>query len=252
MGSRKIAVHSFKGGTGKSNLTASLAAVLASKGRRVAILDLDLTAPGQHEIFRVGMEGGKNTFDDFLWGQCTIEEATVDLSDQFEKSKGHLYLVPASMRIEDIQRVLKRGYEVSQFASGLARLENSHDLDHILLDTHPGIGEDALLALAAADLIYVCFVMDRQHYTGTAILLGLAEMMGKEVKLIVNKVPRQYDLDEVREKVEKRFKRKVSACIPFEQEVLASESSEVVALTKPSTQFSKEVHRVVTELTGGE
>ncbi len=251
MGFQKVAIHSFKGGTGKSNLTASIAAVLATQGRTVGILDLDLTAPGQHEIFRLDQGKARATFDDFLWGHCPIEEAAVDVTPQAKAKGGRLYLVPASMKLEDIQRVLKRGYEVAQFASGLSRLEEARDLDMLLLDTHPGIGEDSLLALAASDVIYVCFLMDRQHYTGTAILLELADMMGKDVRLIVNKVPTHYSPQEVREKVEDRFGRPVAAVIPFEQEVMATESSEVVALTRPSTHFSAEVHRIVEGLSGG-
>lgn len=153
-------------------------------------------------------------------------------------------MVPASMRIEDIQKVLKHGYEVAQFASGLARLEDYLELDLTIMDTHPGIGEDALLALAAADSAYVCLLMDRQHYTGTAIILELARMMGKEVRLVVNKVPRGYSPREVQERTEARFGVPVVAVIPFEHEVLAAESGEVVALTKPTTTFATEVWKM--------
>ncbi len=40
-----IAVHSFKGGTGKTTLTANLAATLALH-HRVGVMDLDLSGPG--------------------------------------------------------------------------------------------------------------------------------------------------------------------------------------------------------------
>lgn len=41
-----ISVHSFRGGTGKSNTTANLAAVYAQQGRRVAVIDTDIQSPG--------------------------------------------------------------------------------------------------------------------------------------------------------------------------------------------------------------
>ena len=47
-----IAVHSFKGGTGKTTLTANIAAILA-KNRRVGVMDLDLSGPGLHVLFGV-------------------------------------------------------------------------------------------------------------------------------------------------------------------------------------------------------
>ena len=46
-----VSVHSFRGGTGKSNMTANLAATVASKGLRVGIVDTDIQSPGIHVIF---------------------------------------------------------------------------------------------------------------------------------------------------------------------------------------------------------
>jgi len=37
---RIISIHSFRGGTGKSNTTANLAALLAAEGRRVGVVDV--------------------------------------------------------------------------------------------------------------------------------------------------------------------------------------------------------------------
>ena len=42
---RVIAVVSGKGGVGKSTVTASLAVAMARKGRKVAVLDADITGP---------------------------------------------------------------------------------------------------------------------------------------------------------------------------------------------------------------
>ncbi len=61
-----VSIHSFRGGTGKSNLTANLAATLASQGQRVAIIDTDVQSPGIHALF--GLEGDQIThsLNDFL------------------------------------------------------------------------------------------------------------------------------------------------------------------------------------------
>jgi MinD-like ATPase involved in chromosome partitioning or flagellar assembly len=37
-----ISIHSYRGGTGKSNITANLAALLAANGRRVGVVDTDI------------------------------------------------------------------------------------------------------------------------------------------------------------------------------------------------------------------
>ena len=40
--SRIVSIHSFRGGTGKSNTTANVAALLASEGRRIGVVDTDI------------------------------------------------------------------------------------------------------------------------------------------------------------------------------------------------------------------
>ena len=49
--SRIVSIHSFRGGTGKSNTTANLAAILAASGRRVGVIDTDIQSPGIHVLF---------------------------------------------------------------------------------------------------------------------------------------------------------------------------------------------------------
>jgi MinD-like ATPase involved in chromosome partitioning or flagellar assembly len=44
--SRIISVHSFRGGTGKSNAAASVATLLAAEGQRVGVVDTDIQSPG--------------------------------------------------------------------------------------------------------------------------------------------------------------------------------------------------------------
>jgi septum site-determining protein MinD len=51
--SKVISIHSFRGGTGKSNTTANVAMLLAAKGRRVAVVDTDVQSPGIHVLFGI-------------------------------------------------------------------------------------------------------------------------------------------------------------------------------------------------------
>jgi MinD-like ATPase involved in chromosome partitioning or flagellar assembly len=46
-----ISIHSFRGGTGKSNVTANLATLIARTGCRVGIVDTDIQSPGIHVPF---------------------------------------------------------------------------------------------------------------------------------------------------------------------------------------------------------
>ena len=50
---RVIAVISGKGGVGKSTVTASLAAAMAKRGHKVAVLDADITGPSIPAAFGI-------------------------------------------------------------------------------------------------------------------------------------------------------------------------------------------------------
>ncbi len=65
---RSIAVHSYKGGTGKTTLVANIAVALALKGRRVGIMDMDLEGPGLHVFFDVDPSQVRFTMNDVLAG----------------------------------------------------------------------------------------------------------------------------------------------------------------------------------------
>jgi len=67
-----ISIHSFRGGTGKSNIAANLAAIMALDGKRVAVMDTDMASPGIHVIFGMGREKMKHTLNDYLRGECDI------------------------------------------------------------------------------------------------------------------------------------------------------------------------------------
>ncbi len=54
--SRVISVHSFRGGTGKSNAAANVATLLAAEGQRVGVVDTDIQSPGIHTLFGLNQE----------------------------------------------------------------------------------------------------------------------------------------------------------------------------------------------------
>ncbi len=65
--SKIISVHSFRGGTGKSNTTANLATLLAAEGRRVGVIDTDIQSPGIHVLFGLHEEDMKYSLNDYIW-----------------------------------------------------------------------------------------------------------------------------------------------------------------------------------------
>jgi septum site-determining protein MinD len=91
-----ISVHSFRGGTGKSNTTANLAAILAQRGRRVGVIDTDIQSPGIHVLFGLDGNSISSSLNDYLWGGRPIEEAAHDVTPNGQLGgEGKIYLPPA-------------------------------------------------------------------------------------------------------------------------------------------------------------
>jgi len=137
MGSKIVSIHSFRGGTGKSNIAANLATVAALDGKRVAVMDTDMASPGIHVIFGLGRERMKRTLNDFLRGECDIADACIDLTTRKEFSSiesGNLLLIPSSMTAADITRILREGYEVSDLKNGFNEVVRDKDLDYLIID----------------------------------------------------------------------------------------------------------------------
>ena len=140
--SRIVAVHSFRGGTGKSNATANLAAVLATEGRRVGVVDTDIQSPGIHVLFGLDEMQVGHSLNQYLWGKCAIEPTAHDVTGLLgQVGRGKIFLVPCSIKAEEIDRVLHESYDVSLLNSGFRDLVKALDLDDLMIDTHPGLNQ---------------------------------------------------------------------------------------------------------------
>jgi MinD-like ATPase involved in chromosome partitioning or flagellar assembly len=78
--SKIIAVHSYKGGTGKTLMSVNLAATFAKQGKKVAIFDLDFRAPSLFAILKA--ENAETWFNDYLNNTSEINKVLLDLSAQ--------------------------------------------------------------------------------------------------------------------------------------------------------------------------
>ena len=76
-----VSIHSFRGGTGKSNTTANVAAQLALAGNKVAVVDTDIQSPGIHVLFGFAEDAVGNSLNDYLHGTCSITDAAYDFSE---------------------------------------------------------------------------------------------------------------------------------------------------------------------------
>ena len=110
--SQIVSIHSFRGGTGKSNISANVAAVLAARGKRVGVVDTDIQSPGIHVLFGLGEERISHALNDYLWGECEIEQTAYDVTANLGGDlPGKAYLIPASIRAGEIARTRIRALD---------------------------------------------------------------------------------------------------------------------------------------------
>jgi MinD-like ATPase involved in chromosome partitioning or flagellar assembly/DNA-binding response OmpR family regulator len=249
--SKIVAVHSFRGGTGKSNLTSNLAVSLAKQGKRVAIVDTDLQSPGIHVLFGLEDETIDLTLNDYLWERCSLYEAAYDLKHILPSNTvdGALYLIPASVKANDINRILQEGYHQERLLDGFAEIVRDLQLDFLLIDTHPGINEETLQAISICSLLVVVMRPDYQDYQGTAAIVELGKLLSvQEMLLVVNKALPSFDIEGYRQQLETAYDVPVAAILPFTEAMMSLASSEVFALRYPAHPLSQAVDLICDRL----
>ena len=233
--SKIISIHSFRGGTGKSNTSANVTTLLAMAGLRVAVVDTDILSPGIHVLFGVDEDQMKYSLNDYLWGKCDIVEVAQDVTANVGAPvKGQIFLIPSSMKTGEIGRILQEGYDVSLLNDGFNKLIRDLNLDVLVVDTHPGLNEETLLSIAISDTLAIIMRPDSQDYQGTGVTVQVARKLDvPRLRLIVNKVPPSYDFDAVKARVEQTYNCEVAGVLPHTDEMMNLASSGVFVARFP-------------------
>ncbi|MEA3333875.1 MAG: MinD/ParA family protein [Pseudomonadota bacterium] len=234
-----ISIHSFRGGTGKSNTAANLAAIYVADGYRVGVVDTDIQSPGIHVIIGLDEDDVTLTLNHYLWGECAIEEAAYDLKPALRlQNQGAFYLIPSSVNAADIARILRDGYDVSLLSDGFNEFINALNLDILIVDTHPGLNEETLLSIAISNALLVVMRPDYQDYQGTGLTIEVArELEVPQMTILINKAPETFDFAQIKKSVSITYDCPVAAVIPHSNEMMTLASQNIFALRYPDHQI---------------
>ncbi|MBI3150787.1 MAG: MinD/ParA family protein [Chloroflexi bacterium] len=248
--SKIISIHSFRGGTGKSNTTANISALLAMDGARVGVVDTDIASPGIHVLFNLDESEMIHSLNDYLWGKCGIEEAAHDVTGHVGgEIKGQIFLIPSSIKAGEIARILREGYDVGLLNDGFRDVVEKLKLDYLLIDTHPGLNEETLLSIAISNALVIILRPDSQDYQGTAVTVDVAKKLDvPKMLMLVNKVPTTFDFDDVRTRVEQTYDAKVGAVLPHSDEMMTLASSGIFSVRFPDHPVTKGLRSLVDQL----
>ena len=245
-----ISVHSYRGGTGKSNVTANLAVCLAAAGKRVAVVDTDIQSPGIHMLFGLKDTSELRTLNDYLSERCQVGETAVDVTPRgINETQGHIWLVPSSLHAGEIAKVLREGYNVGLMNDGLQDLIDELLLDYLLIDTHPGLNEETLLSIAISDVLVVLLRPDRQDFQGTAVTVEVARKLEvRQLVMVLNKVLPSVLARGFVEEVTRAYGAPIFGVLPEAPEMLELGSSGLFTLQFPDHPLSGEIRQVATRL----
>lgn len=250
-----ISIHSFRGGTGKSNTTANLSVLLASKGKRVGVVDTDIQSPGIHVIFGKSSGDFSYSLNDYLWAKCPVEQAAYDVTQSAigaadpDDQQIKLFLIPSSLNTGEIARILREGYDVAKLNDGFQQLINKLNLDYLLIDTHPGVNEETLLSIAISDHFLLVLRPDKQDFQGTSVTIELARRLEVEnISVMLNKVPESMDLELLKEQVESGYEAEVVGMLPLCSEMAELASSGLFVNRYPQHRLSQTLARIADRL----
>ena len=134
-----IAIHSGKGGVGKSTVAANLAIALAQRGMRVGLLDADIHGPSMPKMF--------HTED---CRPVSAEVAGRTLIDPIEQYG--VKMLSIGFFVDPAQAVVWRGGMASNAITQLIQDANWGELDYFLIDLPPGTSDIHLTLVATLQL----------------------------------------------------------------------------------------------------
>jgi chromosome partitioning protein len=273
-----IAFHSYKGGTGKTTIASNCAALLAKRGFKVALLDLDVYAPSLLGYFK---REPKKWLNDYLLGDAEADEVMTSVTesigeygkryDQSSEIKGQLWIGFCNVKKEEVYKIEAGTSDSSK--SQLRRfillreiLNRDYNLDYILIDTSPGIRYWSINALAVADTLFLTLKMGDIDVEGTKRLAseiyGSLTKYGTRSFLLFNRVAGyclpnhaenkehaastdDYETDNAEDTLSKETKMDVISAIPCYCDIQFSRKEFLTALRYPSHPFTAQLETLV-------
>lgn len=186
-----IAFHSYKGGTGKTTLAANFAALLAKKGYRAFLLDLDVYAPSLQSYFNTDP---KKWINDFLYDNAELKEVVLDFTPVIDRigggstsnsaetkakaKRGQLWVGFCNAKKEEIYKLeggspatgkqdTSKIHLLRRFILLRELLISEYHADYVIIDTSPGIRYWSINVLAVADTLLLTLKMGDLDIAGT-------------------------------------------------------------------------------------
>ncbi len=230
-----ISFHSYKGGTGKTNISGNLACYLAGKGYKVGLVDTDFSGPGIHTLFSLKT---KKTLVDYLQNNAGLEDIV------YKRGKGELYIIPSEATEEDLVGYSKDPAEAREKMVALLRdFESRYGLDHIIFDCSPGLNRSSILIMGTTEMGIVVCTLDKQDIRGTYVVSGVAQRLKSRPRILFNKLPKnKYEASkETLEDLSRKLGLEPLGIILYDEAMAGAWSRKIMVHAYPKSQYSKDI-----------
>ena len=175
---KSIVITSGKGGVGKSTVATNIGAGLASGGRRVLLVDMDIGLRSLDVML-----GAENelVYDlvDVVQGICPLDQAIFQ-----DKRRSGLWLLPASQQTGSAA--------ISPADMKALKQKMKAEFDYVLFDCPAGVGRGFRNACAAADCAVVVLTPDIISLRTAERVKELLKLDGvEETSILINRVSRK-------------------------------------------------------------
>ncbi|OQY33598.1 MAG: hypothetical protein B6I38_03425 [Anaerolineaceae bacterium 4572_5.1] len=166
-----IMLHSFRGGTGKTNISANVGALLAANGLRVGVIDTDIQSPGLHVLFGLDEKSIDKTMNNYLWGENEIEEAAIDVTDSLPDQQDYQgtnisMKLAQNLEVSNVVMIVNKSPRLFNKDMVKSKVEEAFNNEVAAVAPH----SDEMMALSSAKL----FVVEYPHDPLTGILKKIA------------------------------------------------------------------------------
>jgi septum site-determining protein MinD len=172
---RRIVITSGKGGVGKTTTTANVGATLASRGKRVCLVDADIGLRNLDLV--LGLEK-RIVFDlvEVVEGRCQLRQALIK-----DKRFGELLAILPAAQTRD-----KTAVSETQFATVIDNLAEM--FDYVFIDCPAGIEHGFRNAIAGAREAIVVTTPEVSAIRDADRVIGKLNERGLPIRMIVNRI----------------------------------------------------------------
>jgi septum site-determining protein MinD len=233
--SHVILIASGKGGTGKSFFAANMGALLAMKGKKVVLIDMDM---GLRNLdLYLGLENRVvyNVMD-VISGVCKIKQALIR-----DKRFDELYLMAASP--------IRDHRDITSLHMQVLCEKLSEEFDYIIIDAPAGIGEGLEVSAAPADTAVIIAEPDNASVRDADILDGVLTEIGVPKRFcVLNKVNAELmAMGAVPGvlSVAKELRVEIAGIIQYDTNILIANNRGIPIVVKHDSYIAQNINKIV-------